>query len=288
MSPAANACTLACRSVASSRLSSSPVVAVLGTASYPQRHDRARCVLRAAWREAALEHNDAVRTEPQMRKAHRLHRGCDRARVHNANVLANASDRHVRAKRFVVEPDRAMAELGTNALAERQQVRRARSDPEPNDTRTTGRRKATGTIKLDVERGHAARCSLHGCSRVSEPLVGCLPEERQRDVHELRLHAAKRGKVRGAAECCLGDFGWKWERDEEPYARRLEPCGVRLVSDQQSDEHDPEKATEAGERGRADPLAARDAFPCVCDQSTHCDTRLSKQRAACSSAERVT
>jgi hypothetical protein len=24
----------------------------------------------------------------------------------------------------------------------------------------------------------------------------------------------------------------------------------------------------------------RDAFPCVGDQSTHCDTRLSKQRAA--------
>jgi hypothetical protein len=58
-----------------------------------------------------------------------------------------------------------------------------------------------------------------------------LPEERQRDVHELRLHATKRRKVRGAAKRRLGDLGCKWERDEEPYPRRLEPCGVRLVSD---------------------------------------------------------
>jgi hypothetical protein len=32
----------------------------------------------------------------------------------------------------------------------------------------------------------------------------------------------------------------------------------------------------------------RDAFSCVGDQSTHSDTRLSKQRAACSSTGLVT
>jgi hypothetical protein len=68
-------------------------------------------------------------------------------------------------------------------------------------------------------------------------------------VHELRLHASERGKIRGAAECRFRDLGGEWERDEEPYPRRLEPCGVCLVRDKQRDEHDPEKTAEACERG---------------------------------------
>ena len=98
-------------------------------------------------------------------------------------------------------------------------------------------------------------------------------------MHELRLYASKSGQVRSAAECRLGDLGGEWERDEEPYARRLEPRGVRLVRDKQRDERHPENAAEARERGDAETLAACDAFPCVGDQSSHCDTRLSKRRA---------
>jgi len=192
------------------------------------------------------------------------------------------------AERLVVEPDRAAAKLGPNVLAEGQEVRSPGADPEPHHPWTAVRRKATRTVQLDVECCDAARGRLDRGGHIGESVVKGFTQEGKRDVHELRLHAAKRGKVRGAAECRLSDLGWEWERDEEPYPRRLEPCGVRLVSDQQSDEQHSEKATEAGERGRADPLAARDAFPCVCDQSTHCETRSSKQRAACSWTERVT
>src|SRR5437773_7996717 len=105
-------------------------------------------------------------------------------------------------------------------------------------------------------------------------------------MHELRLYASKSGQVRSAAECRLGDLGGKWERDEEPYPRRLEPRGVRLVRDKQRDERDPENAAEARERRNAETLAACDAFPCVGDQCTHCETCLSKQRAACSASQR--
>ena len=166
-----------------------------------------------------------------MRKTHRLHGRRDRARINEIDVLANASDRDVRPQRFVVERDRAATKFGANVLADRQQVRRARTKAEPNDTRSAGGWKATRTVQLDVERGDAARRCLGRGGDVSEPLVRCLTKERQRDMHELRLHAAKRGEIRGAAERRLGDLGWKWERDEEPYPRRLEPCGVRLVSD---------------------------------------------------------
>ena len=166
-----------------------------------------------------------------MRKTHRLHRRRDRTRVHKVDVLTNASDRDMRTERFVVEPDRAAAKLDANVLAQRQQVRRAGTDPEPDHSRSAGGWKTTGAVKFDVECVDAARGCLGGGGHIIEPLVGCLTEERQRDVHELRLHATKRGKVRCAAERCLGDLGWKWERDEEPYPRRLEPRGVRLVSD---------------------------------------------------------
>ena len=228
MSQVGNACTLACSPL---RRASWHCPSALGTPSQPQGNGRARRVLRAAWREATLEHDDAVSAEPQMWKTHGLH-GCrDRTCVHEINVLANAPDRDVRPQRFVVEPDGAAAKLGANVLAERQQVRRAGTDPEPDDSRTAGRRKAAGTVQLDVERGDTSRGCLGRCGHISQPLIRGFTEERQRDVHELRLHAAKRGKVRGAAECRLGDLGWEWERDEEPYPRRLEPCGVRLVSD---------------------------------------------------------
>lgn len=223
-----------------------------------------------------------------MRKTHRLDRGGDRTCVDELDILPGAPDGHVRAQRFAIERDRASAQLGADVLAQREEVRGAGADTKPNDARAAGRWEAAGTVQLDVERGDPACRRVDRGGHVREALVRCLAEERQSDVHQLRLHATKRGKVRSAAERRLGDLGWKWERDEEPYPRRLEPCGVSLVSDKQSDEHHPEKAAEARKRGRADALAARDAFPCVGDQSTHCDTRSSKQRAACSSAERVT
>ena len=156
-----------------------------------------------------------------MRKTHCFHGRRDRTRVNEVDALANASDRHVRTKRLVVESDGAAAKLSANMLAKCQQVRRTCTDPEPNDSRSAGRRKTPGTIELDVERPHAARGCLDRRGHVSKPFVRCLTEERQRDVHELRLHAAKRGKVRGAAECRLGGLGWEWERDEEPYPRKV-------------------------------------------------------------------
>ena len=186
------------------------VVVALRAASNAQWNGRARCVLRAARGEAALEHDHAVGTESQMRKTHRFHGRRDRARVNEVDILANASDRHMRAERFVVEPDRPAPKLGANVLAKGQQVRRAGTEAKPDDSRTTRGREATGAVKLDVERGDAARGCLGRGDHVSEPLVGNLTEERQRDVHELRLHATKRGKVRGAAERRLGDLGWKW------------------------------------------------------------------------------
>src|SRR5437773_12397614 len=99
-------------------------------------------------------------------------------------------------------------------------------------------------------------------------------------MHELRLYASKSGQVRSAAERRLGDLGGKWERDEEPYPRRLEPRRVRLVRDEQRDEHHSENAAEACERGNAQTLATCASFPCAGDQGTHCATWLSKQRAA--------
>jgi hypothetical protein len=162
----------------------------LRAASYAQWKGRARCVLRAAWREATLEHDHLVGTESQMRKTHRLHRSRDRTRVNEVDVLPNASDRHVRAERFVVEPDRAAAKLRTNVLAKGEQVRRACTEAKPDDSRTPRWREATGAVELDVECGDAARGCLGRGDHVSEPLVRALTEERQRDVHELRLHAA--------------------------------------------------------------------------------------------------
>ena len=127
-----------------------------------------------------------------MRKTHRFHSRRDRARVDEIDVLANAPDRDVRPQWFVIESDRAAAKLGANALAERQQVRRTRTDPKPNDSRSAGGGKATGTVQLDVEGGHAARGCLDRRGHISKPLVRCLTEEGQRDVRELRLHASKR------------------------------------------------------------------------------------------------
>jgi len=52
-----------------------------------------------------------------MWQAHRLHGRCDRACIHDVDVLANASDRQVRAKRLVVESDGSEAKLGADPLA---------------------------------------------------------------------------------------------------------------------------------------------------------------------------
>src|SRR5687767_12454178 len=87
--------------------------------------------------------------------------------------------------------------------------------------------------------------------------------------------------IRRAAEHRLGDLGGEWERDEEAYARRLEPCGLYFVHNKLRDEHHSEKTAEACERGYAKTLALRDAFPCVGDQCSHYGTYSSKRRAAC-------
>ena len=262
--------------------------ALCGRAPEAKPRARTRGVPGAPRRQDALEDDYSVDAEAQARDAHRFHPGGDRARVHQRDVVASAPERDVRPERLGIESDLVPRELGAHALADRQHARRTGADPQPHHARSSRWRKSTRVVELDVERGHSGRRGLDRSRDVREPLFGGLPDERQRHVHELRLHAPKSGQVRSAAECRLGDLGGEWERDEEPYARRLEPRGVRLVRDKQRDERDPENAAEARERGRADPLAARDAFPCVGDQSTHCETRLSKQRAACSLAERVT
>jgi hypothetical protein len=100
-------------------------------------------------------------------------------------------------------------------------------------------------------------------------------------------------EIRRAAEHRLGDLGWKWKRDEEPYPRRLEPrgakpCGVCFVRDKLRDEHHSEKTAEACERDHADTLVVPDAFPCVGDQCSHYGSYLSKQRAAWRYKNRVT
>jgi hypothetical protein len=204
--------------------------------------------------------------------AHRLGGGRDRSGIDERDILTNAPDRHVRPKRFAVEGDVATAKLGANALPERQHRLGACTDPEVDDPRPTGRRKTARAVQLHIERGHGSRCGFDGSSRVGEPFIRRSAEERERHVHELRLHAPERGKIRRTTERRLGDLDREWECDEKPYPRRLEPCGLDLVSDKQRDEHDPEDTTETGERGGADTLAARDEFPCVGDQSTHSDT----------------
>jgi hypothetical protein len=220
--------------------------------------------------------------------AHRLDRGRDRSRIDERDVLADAPERDVRTEGLGVERDLVTAKLTPHAVAESQHRRGAGADPQPDDPRPAGRWKTARVVQLDVERRDRSRGCLDRGAHVSEPLFGRLPQEGQGDVHELRPHSSERGKIRGAAEHRLGDLGGEWERDEEPYPRRLERGGVRLVRDEKRDENDPEKTAEACERCSADPLAARDAFLCVGDERTHCDTRLSKERAACYLAAGVT
>ena len=215
--------------------------------------------------------------------------GCrDGPRVDERHVLASAGERDVRAERFPIERGVSTCELGADPLPQSEHGRGARADPKPHDTRLSGRREAARVVDLDIERGDVARGRLDRDRDVSETLDGCLAKEGERHVHQLRFHATQRGKIRRAAERRLGDLGGEWERDEEPYTRRLEPDGLRLVRNKLGDEHHSEKTAEACERGHAKTLTLRDAFPCVGDQGSHCGTFLSKQRAACSSPKRVT
>jgi len=221
-----------------------------------------------------------------MRDAHGFDRCRDRSRVHQRHVFAGAGEGDVRAERFSVERDVSTSKLGADPLPQGEHGWGAHADPKPHDTRLSGRRESARVVDLEIERGNAARGRLDRGRNVSEPVVGCLAEEGECHVHQLRLHATQRRKIRRAAERRFGDLGGEWERDEEPYPRRLEPrgsqpCGLRLVRNKLDDEHHSEKTAEARERGHAKTLALRDAFPCVGDQSSHCGTFLSKQRAAC-------
>jgi hypothetical protein len=197
-----------------------------------ERRARARRVPRAAGRKRALEHDRGVGAEAQVWDAHSLNPRRDCARIHESDVLPNAAERHVCAERLGVERDLATAQLGAEAMTEREYVGSTGADPQPNDAWFARRGKAARAVELDVERGDVARRGLGCGGHVIEPIVGSLTEERERDVHQLRLHAAQRGKIRDRAERRLGDLGGEWERDEEPYPRRLEPCGVSLVSDE--------------------------------------------------------
>ena len=220
-----------------------------------------------------------------MRDAHCLDRGSDRSRVHQRHVLADTAERDVRTQRFSVKRDVTTRELGTNALPKSENGWRASADTEPNDARLATGWESAGMVDLDVERGHTARGRLDRAGHVSQALVGSRSEEGERHVHQLRFHATERGKIRRAAEHRFRDLGGEWERDEEPYPRRLEPrgsqpCGLYFVRHKLRDEHHREKTAEACERGHAKTLALRDAFPRVGDQGSHCGTLLSKQRAA--------
>jgi len=222
-----------------------------------------------------------------MRDAHGFDRCRNGASVHERHVLADASESDVRAERLSVERDLATPQLRTDPLSESEQGWSSRADAEPDDTRPIGGREAAGVVDLYVERGDLARGGLSRVGHSDESRLGHLAEKGQRHVHELGPHATERGELWGAAERRLGDLGGEWERDEEPYPGRLERCGDRLVRDKLRDEHHCEKTAEARERGHAKTLAVRDAFPCVGDQS-HCDTWLSKQRAACHYTDGVT
>lgn len=214
-----------------------------------------------------------------MRHAHSLGRGGDRTRVDQRDVVANAPERYVRAKGLAVELELTAAELRSNTLAESDHRRRAGADPQVHDSWTPGCREPAWAIEFRVEGGHGGGGRLDGGGHVRQPIIGSRAEEGERHVHELGLHAAQGGEIGHAAERRFSDLGGEWQRDEDPYPRRLEPGGLDLVSDQQRDEHDPQETAEACERCGANTLTSRDEFPCVRDQSTHSDTQISKQRA---------
>lgn len=160
-----------------------------------------------------------------MRDAHGFDCCRDGPGVDERHVFACAGEGDVRAERFSVERDVSTCELGPDSLPQSEHSRGARADPKPHDTRLSGRRKAAGVVDLDIERGDVARGRLDRGRHITKPLVGSLAEEGERHVHQLRFHATQRGKIRRAAERRLGDLGGEWERDEEPYPRRLGPKG---------------------------------------------------------------
>ena len=225
-----NACTLASRFAEIWR-ETADAGRWLGLAANTEGRRRACRVARAARRQDALEDDDRVGAETQMRDAHGFDGGRDRARIDEVYVLAHSPQRDVRAERFGVERDLSAAKLGAYALAECQQRRSTGADPQPDHPRSAGRRKTARPVHLDVERGNGGRGGLDSGGHIGELLVQRPPEERQRDVQELGFYASQRRKIRCAAECRFGDLGGEWERDEESYPRRLEPRGVRLVSD---------------------------------------------------------
>ena len=145
-----------------------------------------------------------------MRDPHRFDRRRDGPRVDDLYVLAGTRESDVRAERLSVERDVPPCELGPDPFPEREHGRRAGTDPEPGDARLSGRREAPGVIDLDVERGNSACRGFDRGRHVSQPVIGCLTEEGKGDVHQLRLHATQRGKIRGAVERRLGDLGGEW------------------------------------------------------------------------------
>jgi hypothetical protein len=154
--------------------------------------------------------------------AHRLHRRRDRSRIGDRSVLADAPERDMCPERLGIEGDLATAELGANALTELEERGRTCTDSHPDDARFAGSRKAARAIQLDIEGGDSTRGRLDRGLRIIKALVGGLSQKGERDVHQLRLHATDGGKIRSAAERRFSDFGGEWQRDEEPYPRRLE------------------------------------------------------------------
>ncbi len=213
-----------------------------------------------------------------MRDAHGLGRSRDGPRVFRGHIRASAGEADVRAEWLSVERDLPSCQLGADPVPESEQRRGARAHPKPDNTRFSGRGEPAGVVDLDVEGRDAARSCLDRSRYVSK--FGRLTEEGERDVHQFRLHATQRVKIRRAAERRFCDLRGKWERDEEPYPRRLEPagseprggqpCGLCFVRDKLRDEYHSEKTAEGCERGHTKALALRDLFPCVGDQSSHC------------------
>ena len=157
---------------------------------------------------------DRIRGEAQRWDADSVERGADRPRLIVARLLTHPPERHVRAKRLLIELDRVARELAAYRGSERGRVVRAARHPEPCDARQTAAREATAVIELDVERRRFPRADARRVDDRREPIVGRAAKEREREMHELWLYTPEPGKVGECRGRGRGEAGRKRDRDE--------------------------------------------------------------------------